>query len=625
MSPKHRHNIKTSSRIIQSVIILVWLIMLGRLFQLQILSYDTYAPLSKENFIRQEFIHPARGLIYDRNGTIIVENEPIYSITVTPASFDMSKTSLLAGLLDIDEEEVADRLHAAQQYSWHRTSRLFTEVSFDVFSNIQENIWQLPGISHQIESKRHYPHDFKASHALGYLREATRKEYLDSGTIRLGDKIGKSGVEMVYEDYLKGELGTEYNRVNAYGQALGDYDDNQMNIAPVKGNDVISTLDAGLQELAEKLMEGKRGGLVAMDPNSGEILSIVSAPQYDISRLAGRVDGDYWSSVNLNKETPLFNRAISSLQPPGSTFKPFMGLIGLHLGLITKDTQIYNSGAYMRGRPYGDLADVGNYDLVKALTKSSNTFFFHMMDRIATEGYLNTWSRLAKDFGIGRKNHIDLPFETSGIMPDSTYMNANFGERGWGVGDLMSLGVGQGMVSVSPLQMAVAVSSIANGGFRVQPHLVRGIFKGDGSVSYTNPERTRIEWVREDHLQIVRQGMRGVVEEGSGRWYSDLNDIAVAGKTGTSQNPHGENHGWYIAYAPFDDPQIAVAVLVENAGFGSISAAPVAALVIEQYLKGEIERQHVLDYVLNFTPRSVTPDGETEQVQDETLLETGVE
>ncbi len=626
MSPNRNKDIKSAARILQVFIFLIWAVMFGRIIQLQILDYEKYAPMSKQNFIRQEFVNPARGLIFDRNGTIVVENEPIYSITIHPASFDNSKIPVLADLLQVDEENVLERIMAAQQYSWHRSSRLYSEVSFDVFSNIQENSWQLPGIGHQVESKRHYPQPLFASHTLGYLREATREEYLSSDRIRLGDKIGKSGIEMVYEDYLRGELGAEYLRVNAYGQTIGHYNDNELDIPPEKGYDLITTLDAEVQALAEKLMEGKKGGLVAMDPQNGEILSIVSTPQYDISRLAGRLDSEYWNSININEDSPLFNRAISSRQPPGSTFKPFMGLIGLNLGLITENTEIYNSGAYFRGRPYRDLADPGDYNLELAIERSSNTYFFWMMDQIASNGHLNSWSQLTKEFGMGEMNHIDLPYERIGLVPDSTYMNTNFGTRGWGVGDLMSLGVGQGMLSVSPLQMAVATSVIANGGYRVQPHVVRGVSYNDGSTNYTNPDRWRIDWIQPDHLQIVQSGMRGVVTNGSGRWYSNLPDIPVSGKTGTAQNPHGRNHGWYIAYAPSDNPQIAVAVLVENAGFGSISAAPIASLVIEQYLKGEIERQHVLDYVLDFNPREDVPDEvESEHDVEQMIPETEVE
>lgn len=577
--------------------------MFGRVFQLQILDHKKYAPLSQQNSIRMDMVNPARGLILDRNGTIIVDNQPIYSITITPAKFRMDNLTTLSEILQIPEEVVLERVIEAQQYSWHRTSRLFTEVPFEVFSAIEENIWRLPGIGNQIESKRNYPLELTASHLLGYLREASREEYLRSNNIRLGDRIGKSGLEMVYEDHLKGERGTHYLRVNAYGQALGNYDNGSLDVSPIKGSDLITTIDAELQMLTERLMEGKRGAAVAIDPNTGAILSMVSAPQYDLRKLSGRIDQQYWQQVNADSLTPLFNRAISSRQPPGSTLKPFMGLFGLHTGLITPEQEIYNTGAYIRGRAYRDLADPGYYNLEKALAKSSNTYFLWIMDRVATHGHLNQWSKMMKDFGLGVRNNIDLPSENAGILPDSTYMNQAFGVRNWSIGDLMNLGIGQGLVSVSPLQMAVAVSSIANGGYRVQPHLVNAVRHSDNSVSYTNPERNRIDWINNRDLDHVKKGMRRVVTEGSGRFYANLPDIEVAGKTGTAQNPHGENHGWFIAFAPAENPQIAVAVLMENSGFGSISAAPIASLLIEQYLKSEIERSDVYNYVLNFTPR----------------------
>lgn len=592
--------VRTSGRILRAVLIIGLLILLGRIFQLQIIEYETYTPLSMQNSLRMEVINPSRGLIYDKNGTILVENQPIYSITITPSRFDEEQIPLLADLLKVEEELVRERITEAQQYSWHRTSRLFTEVSFDTFSAIQENLWQLPGIGHQIESKRYYPNEVRASHVMGYLREATREEYLASEEILLGDKIGKSGLEMIYDDYLRGKVGTEYVRVNAFGQELGSYEDGMLDIAPKKGSDLITTLDADLQQLAEELMVNKRGGIVAIDPQTGGVLSMVSSPQYDLSKLAGRMDPDYWQKLNVHPHTPLYNRAISSRQPPGSTFKPFMGLVGMELGLITPQTEIYNPGYYSRGRRYGDLADPGNYDIEKAITYSSNTFFFWMMDRIASRNMLNSWSSLIQDFGIGPKNNIDLPFEVAGIVPDSTYMNERFGDRYWGTGDLMSLGIGQGMVSASPLQMAVAASSIANGGYRVQPHIVSAIKDQNEQIQYTNPVFEKIDWLEENQIETVKRGMRGVVTTGGGRYYANLPEIEVAGKTGTSQNPYGEDHGWFIAFAPVDNPQIAVAVLIENAGYGSISAAPIASLIIEQYLTGELNRQRVLDYVLDF-------------------------
>jgi len=620
-------NIQMSVRILQGVIVLGLLVTIGRMFQLQILDHEEYAPLSRQNSIRMDIVNPARGLILDRYGEILVENQPIYSITITPSKFDRKKIGLLSTILQIDSQLILERVNEAQDYSWHRPSRLFTEVPFEIFSVVEENLWRLPGIGHQIESKRNYPKELSASHILGYLREADPEDYEEIVELRLGDKIGKSGIEMVYDQFLRGEKGMSYLRVNAYGQSLGYFDDGNLNAPPEKGADLLTSIDSDLQALAEKLMENKTGGVVAMDPNTGEVLSLVSAPTYDLEKLSGRMDSKYWQSVNVDSLKPLYNRAISSRQPPGSTFKPFMGLYGLHTGMITPEMELTSTGSYIRGRAYGDLADPGVYDLEKALAKSSNYYFFWMMDRIATNGGLDDWSEKIKDMGMGPRNNIDLPFETRGIIPSTDYMNLNFGEQYWGIGDLMSLGVGQGMVSVSPLQMAVAVSLIANGGYKVQPHIVKEIHHSDGRINFTQPYKERIEWVKPEYLTAVGEGMRKVVTEGSSRYYTDIPDIPTAGKTGTSQNPHGQDHGWFIAYAPYDNPQIAIAVLTENSGYGSISAAPIASLLIEQYLSGEVDRSYVMNYVLNFVPKPLEddededgtePDDDAEPETDET-------
>ena len=599
------------------------LIILGRLVQLQIVEHDKYSPLSRKNSLRQEIINPARGLIYDRDGRLMVDNEPIYSITITPASYNPKNTAKLANLMGMPVEDVEKRIKEARDYSWYRSSRLFTEVDFKTFSLIQENIWQLPGIGHQVESKRHYPIDsMKASHVLGYLREVSEKEYLEKGSYHLGDKIGKSGLELVYESKLRGELGTEYIKINAMGQSLGSFQNGSIDESPQRGSDLITTLDAELQVMAEDLMEGKSGAVVALDPNDGSILSLVSAPQYEPRKLSGRIDSTYWQSINSDTTKPLYNRAISSRQPPGSTFKPLMALMGLEMGLIRADTEINNPGYYYRGRRYNDLADPGKYDVGKALEQSSNTFFFWLMDNMVTQKSIDHWHELASDFGLGGSNNIDLPYESEGILPDSTYLNRVLGEGTWSIGDMLSLGVGQGFMSVSPLQMSLVAAGIANGGYYVQPHIVSSIRESDGTVSFTKTEKKKIEWVDPYELDIVHKGMRRVVTDGSSRWYAKLDSIAIAGKTGTSQNPHGRDHGWFIGFAPFDDPQIAIAVLVENAGYGSISAVPIASLLIEKYISGKIKRKYVYDYVKNFEPRDSDSSDEDEDGASSDSTET---
>jgi penicillin-binding protein 2 len=364
-------------------------------------------------------------------------------------------------------------------------------------------------------------------------------------------------------------------------------------------------------------MQGKQGAVVALNPDNGAVLSMVSAPEYDIRKLSGRLDKTYWDSINADTTNPLYNRAVSGKQPPGSTFKPLMALMGLELGIITPETEIDNPGYYSRGRRYNDLADPGKYDVGKALQESSNTFFFWLMDKIATQKGLDKWHELATSFGLGRHNNIDIPNEVAGTIPDSTFFNRVLGEGKWGIGDQLSLGVGQGFVAVSPLQMALVAAQIGNGGYKVQPHFVSAIRQNDGTMMLTNPEKDKIEWVDPSEISVVKDGMRRVVTEGSGRYYADLDSVKVAGKTGTAQNPHGQDHGWFISFAPVDDPKIAVAVLVENGGYGSISAAPIASLLIEQYLTGEIDRSYVYNYVKTFEPRKQTTDEEEEENIDD--------
>ncbi|MEQ9263831.1 MAG: penicillin-binding protein 2 [Balneolaceae bacterium] len=608
----HKNSINrttTSIRALQVIMIGLCLIVLGRFFYLQIVQYQIYESLGQKNSIRQEYVSAARGLIYDRNGTLIVDNAPIFSITVTPSNFDREKIPLLAELLSVEDSVVTKRVDEAFRYSSYRTSPLLTDVDFETFSKIQENTWQLPGVGHQIESKRHYPTSMKASHIFGYLREADRKDYESNEDLRLGDKIGKSGLELIYEDTLRGDFGLEFLKVNAFGQSLGLYEGERSGSSPIQGDDIITTIDAELQQFAETLMEGKSGAIIAMNPNTGEILALASSPYYEVDRLAGRLDRKYWADINTDTTRPLYNRAISSRQPPGSTFKPLMGLIGLHLGHVTPETISRNTGGYQRGRLYKDIAPLGDYDLSKAITYSSNTYFYALMDKIGTQGQINVWSDLVKDFGLGVPNSIDLPSANQGIVPDSAFMDRWFGRRNWGLGDLINLGIGQGVISVSPLQIAQMTSTIANGGNRIKPHIVSSVRSQDGAVNYTPIVYEKIDWVRPDYLSVIKTGMRGVVEEGSGRFYVKNDLIEVAGKTGTAQNPHGFSHGWFTSFAPFDKPEIVVTVFLENAGFASISAAPIAGLMIEKHLTGDVQRNHVLNYVLNWEPKEDNSQG----------------
>lgn len=590
------------AKILVGVIVLTALVFVSRLFFLQVMEYDVYAPRSERNSLRNEIIPASRGLIYDRNGTVMVENVPIFTITITPANFDTSRFDLLARLTGLDEEEIRARHRDAIRYSWYRPSTLMSEIGFERFSIVEENIWQLPGVESQIEFKRNYPSKARASHVLGYLREAGREDIARNPDIRSGERVGKSGIELTYDEELRGESGARTVRVNALGQAIGRFERQELHLTSESGRSLTLTLDAELQALAETLMQGKIGAAIAMDPSTGELLAFVSNPQPDLARLAGRLDRSYWAQVNQDSLSPLFNRALSSQQPPGSTVKPIMGIIGQKMGLVDPDREIHNPGAYYRGRAYQDLAPPGDYDLRRAIRFSSNTYFLELMDRIASRDRLNEWAGLMRDFGLGVETGIDVPFETSGLVPDSLTMDRIFGRRKWGVGDVLNLGIGQGVFSVSPVQLTVATSIIANRGVRVQPHVVRAIGDSQRRSTPVPLRRDSLDWARPEYFGPVVEGMRGVVAEGNGRWLLDIPGLELAGKTGTAQNPTGTDHGWFTGFAPAETPAITVTVLIEQGGFGSLSAGPIASLLVEQYLTGTLKRDHVLRHVRQYRP-----------------------
>ncbi len=603
MSELHNNQrTRISIRVMQVLFGLLCLVVLGRVFFLQVIEYEQYSLQGERNSIRQEYISPPRGLIYDKKGELLVDNVPIFTLTINPANYDSSNNSLIANLLEIDVAIIRDQVAKARSYSWYRSSPLISDIDFEHFAVIQQNLWRLPGIGHQLESKRNYTQKVNASHVLGYLREADREDFNSNKNIHLGDKIGKSGLELIYQEDLRGESGVEFKRVNAYGQTLGSFDLSSERRNAIEGANLISTIDSDLQAFAEDLLVNKTGAIIVMNPNTGAILTMASSPNYEVDRLAGRLDQSYWADINSDSTRPLFNRAISSRQPPGSTFKPLMGIIGLEEGLVTPETIIKNTGGYQRGRLYRDIAPKGDYDLVKAITYSSNTYFYKLMDDIATSGRLNKWSERVKDFGLGSDLEIDLPSATTGIVPDSAFLDRWFGKSRWGLGDLINLGIGQGIISVSPLQVATMTSAIANDGYRVYPYLVERIETNYSTAIPPKQPAKKIEWVNPRHIEIVKEGMKGVVQEGSGRFYVKNDAIDIGGKTGTAQNPHGYSHGWFTSFAPFESPEIVVTVFLENAGFASISAAPIARLLIEYQLTGSYSN-YVYNYVKTWEPR----------------------
>jgi len=580
---------KLRVRIFAAVVLAVLGILCGRLVQLQLVRGDAYWGESRNNAVRQQWVQPARGAIYDRDSTLLVDNAPSYTIMLTPRYFDPAKTSLLAELLGVADSTVTRKLEEARDWSAFRASRSFREVPFDVFSRVQEARYRLPGVSYEIEQKRRYHTQAFAAHALGYMREINAQELseLSTDNYRQGDRIGKSGIEKAYEPMLRGTPGSEFKLVNVRGLEVKPYRDGAEDRPPESGYDLHLSIDHNVQALAESLFVGKRGAAVAVDPSNGEILSMVSSPDYRPDLFTRSVQEQAWDSLRSHPSKPLFNRATMSGKPPGSTWKPFMSLVAMQEGIIGPETKVDCPAGYRFGRRTfrnHNNEDHGKIDVQKALEVSCNTFYYQLM----MEMDVNTWHDWAKKFGFGQRVPIDIGDQRPGLIPDSSYFNRVYGTGRWTAGYTINLSIGQGDMVVTPLQLARYTAALANGGTLHPLHLVKSIRHPETgeSIQPSLPDSEEIP-IKARYFRAVREGMRRVMENGTGH-YVQVPDVSSAGKTGTAQNPHGKDHSLFIMFAPYDDPEIAIAVIVENAGYGASAAAPIASLMAEQYINGEI-------------------------------------
>ncbi|NMM49779.1 penicillin-binding protein 2 [Marinigracilibium pacificum] len=592
--------------IIQSIVIFVALILLTRLFHLQII--DETSRLAADNNSRRKYIeYPYRGLIYDRNGEIIVYNKPVFDIMVVPSEVEIEDTTHFCSLLDITKEEYIERITKAKKYSYVKPSVFYSQMSNEEFAKIQDRFSEYSGFFVTPKTNRYYPFS-GMSNALGYIGEVTPR-ILNRDTTnyyKSGDLIGISGLESRYEEDLRGKRGVSFKMVNVHGVVKGQYKEGKADTIPEPGKNITTTVDIELQKYGEKLMAGKIGSVVAIEPATGEILSIISAPSYDPNLLSGRKFSQNYSKINTDSTKPLYNRPIQADQyPPGSIFKMVQALIALEEGVITPNTRfVCNRSIIKCHGPHS------YEDLKGAIKHSCNPYFYESFKRVIQQGEaksfnedaaigLDNWIAHLKTFGLGQRLGIDLPNERTGVVPTVGLYNRVYGERAWNFFTVYSLSIGQGELGVSPLQMANLSAIIANRGYYITPHLVKEI---DGSKDLV-PEQYRKKnytSVTSDKYEVVVDAMDAVVNSGwSGTGArAHIDDIVVCGKTGTAQNPHGEDHSVFIAFAPKDNPKIAVSVYVENAGQGARAAASIAGLMIEKYLKREIERKAIEEYVL---------------------------
>ena len=589
---------------IQGFFVLVGLIFIIRLFMLQVVDKN-YKAMADSNVIQRVDEFPYRGLMFDRNGELLVINNPVFDLMVTPFEVNKLDTAFFCELVKIDRATFDTKMKEATEYSRLKPSVFIKQLPIEEFARIQDYLVDFPGFFINARSVRSYPHNV-LSHGLGYLAEIDRQR-LDRDTTKYykkADYIGMSGLEYSYEDVLRGKRGVKFKLVNVRGVDKGSFKQGEFDTLPFPGDNIQTTLDLELQVYAEKLMEGKIGSIVALEPGTGEILSMVSAPTYDPNLLSGRAFGNNYMDLLNDSLKPLFNRPImADVYPPGSIFKMFQGLVAMEEGVISPDTRIRCNR--------GIIACHGshtNEDLAGAIKHSCNPYFHQVFRLIVnqnessntykdTEIGLEKWRNHMLSFGLGQPLGVDLPNEKAGRLPGPGLYNRIYGEGRWRFSTIYSLSIGQGELGVSPMQMANLAAILANRGYYYTPHMVKGI--GDDNFvpeEFTTPHYTT---VGAEHYETVIDAMWRVVNEDGGTGFrARIEGVDVCGKTGTSQNPRGEDHSVFIAFAPRENPQIAVSVYVENSGQGARAAASIAGLVIEKYLKKEIARKNIEEYAL---------------------------
>jgi len=574
----------TRATVLRVVLGALFVLLFARLYQLQMLYHSELGKKSEENSVRAVIQEPIRGYMLDRSGALIVDVGPSYTVTVTPAAFEQVNLDKLATLLRMDRQELGEKIAKGRTYSRFSPTRIKRDVDFKTLSALEEILFSLPGVDYQVESKRTYTTKIRASHLLGYVKEISDAQLARTSDLyRPGDVVGSSGLELSYEGRLRGEKGYEFFSVNAQGQMLGSYDGGKNDIRSKEGFDLLLHLDASVQALAESLMANDRGALVVLDPNDGGIIAMVSKPDFDPSVFSGVTPPQLWQQLNSDTTKPLFNRATMTRYPPGSTFKMVIAAAALQEGVIDENYRITCSGAYRFGnRVFKDLHVHGSTNVIEAIQKSCNVFFYQLVLKVG----LDRFTKYSQMFGFGEQTGIDISEETSGLIPSTDHYNRVFGKNGWTQGYVVNLGIGQGEIGVSPLQMARYAAALANGGVLRQPHSVAAI-RNKRSNKVEAPARpSKTTGIQPHVMELLREGMRRVVQEPGGTGgLARIRGIESAGKTGTAENPHGDDHAWYVGFAPFDNPKIAVAVLIENAGYGGSKAAPVAGAVMREYLK----------------------------------------
>lgn len=593
-------NMNRRAKIISLFVVASFAILILRLFQIQVLD-DSYKRAAQNNVLRKEVQHPPRGEVYDRNGELLVRSIPSYDLMAIPRDVKEFDTVSLARIAGVTPQKLSAELSKAARYSRRRPSVIIKQMSLE--SKLLFDEGDFSGFYTVYRTMRSYPRKI-AGNLLGYISEVDEAAIERDGYYQTGDFRGMSGIERTYEEALRGEKGMKVSVVDVHGIAKGSYMDGSADMKAIPGTAITTSLDAGLQALGEELMEGKVGSIIAIEPSTGEILVMVSSPGYDPDELVGRERGNNYMKLLGNPRRPLFNRGVMSKYPPGSTFKLVNGLIAVQEGVITPNQKYPCHGGYTIGRGLKCHNHYSPVNLRQAVQMSCNTYFCYAFRALlddnkyeSTKQAFDLWHDYVESFGFGRSLGSDLAGELAGDVPTRETYDTKY--RGsWNSLTVLSLSIGQGELGCTPLQMANLGAILANRGYYYTPHIVRHIDGRDSIDSrFYEKHYTKVDT---RHFDTFVEGMYDAVHRdgGTGR-RAYVPGLDICGKTGTAQNPQGQDHSTFLCFAPKDSPRIAVSVYVENGGFGGTIAAPIASLIIEQYLNGEIARPELKEYVKN--------------------------
>ncbi|MDD2307577.1 MAG: penicillin-binding protein 2 [Prolixibacteraceae bacterium] len=580
--------------IIAGIMLGVGVIFILRLFSIQITN-KTYKQFATRNVLRFITIYPARGLIYDRKGELMVYNKAAYDLMMIPREVKTFDTTELCNIVQLDRVELREAIKKAKQYSRYKPSIVVGQISPDIYAPLQEKLYKYPGFYVQSRTLREYPSK-SAAQVLGYVGEVNQRIIDNDPYYLSGDYIGVSGLEKAYEKELRGIKGITKSMVDVHNRVKGKYNEGKEDSTAILGQNLMTGMDASLQAYAELLMTNKRGAVVAIEPSTGEIIMMVSAPSYDPNLLVGRQRSTNYSILDRDSiAKPMWNRAVNALYPPGSTFKLANALIALEEHAITPFDRFSCSGK--GSKPISCThSHVSPLAIREGIRESCNSFFWNAFREImshksnSAESY-QVWRDYITSFGFGTKLNPELSSENKGSIPEVSLYDKWYTPGHWNAMTIRSLAIGQGEIEATPLQMVNLCAMIANRGYYITPHIVSAVQDANREVHKLEYEKKMVN-ISPEHFNTVIEGMEAVISETRLQYTVKEDNFIVCGKTGTVQNPHGADHSAFVGFAPKDNPRIAIVVFVENAGFGATYAAPIGGLLMEKYLNDSISPKH---------------------------------